>query len=403
MKNKLLYVKTLVVSGVLMITSCTSDNEQQGMITYDVRSAIDHASMLNLDQEIADVHYVPLEMTDDDESLIDGILDYAVTTKYIYVLPAQETRVVLFDRKGNFIKTLIKEGQGPSEFSGLLTGLQADEKSDRLYLYGNKVWEYSLDGEFIKSYPSDIPIIYKRKIGDDRFGAVAMPFVPFSAGSFGIGVFSEEGDMLRHKNDFYINSLSKEKTGLTVNIAFAQSDTGHSILFKLGSNDTIFRICADTIQAACVVNLQNSEEEAIRSLDISDFSDLQGERRSNHEIFVQDMFETAKYYYLRCRHQQAFYVVALTKGKNEIRAERCEQPGTLKELASVTLQHGLLGSKSYHQFPIWGRTMQNELIQVITPDELDFYQEKCEIQIPEALEGIQEDANPIFIFYNLKN
>lgn len=85
MKNKLLYVKTLVVSGVLMITSCTSDNEQQGMITYDVRSAIDHASMLNLDQEIADVHYVPLEMTDDDESLIDGILDYAVTTKYIYM------------------------------------------------------------------------------------------------------------------------------------------------------------------------------------------------------------------------------------------------------------------------------------------------------------------------------
>ena len=72
-------------------------------------------------------------------------------------------------------------------------------------------------------------------------------------------------------------------------------------------------------------------------------------------------------------------------------------------MGDVTLQHGMLGSKCYQQFPIWGRTQQNELIQVITPAELFLYQEKCHTKIPEALKGIKEDSNPIFIFYKLKN
>lgn len=393
----------VILALVIIINSCTSNVEQNKQIIYDIRSAINNESSLELNQEIIDAQYVPLQITDNNESLIDGILDYAVTEKNIYILPSKEARIVLFDKNGNFIKTLIKEGQGPEEFSGLLSGIQADEKGDRLYLYGNMVWEYTLDGTFIKSYQQKAPFIYKRKIEKDRFGAIAMPFVPFSAGSFGIGIFSEEGNLIMNKNDFYSSLISKEKTGLTINMAFSQSNTGNSILFKLGSNDTIFRICKDTIQTACILKLQNSNEEIVRSLDISDFSDMLGERRSNHEIFIQDIFETEKHYYLRCRHNQAFYVISLTKGKNEILVERCEQPGSLKEMGDVTLQHGMLGSKCYQQFPIWGRTQQNELIQVITPAELFLYQEKCHTKIPEALKGIKEDSNPIFIFYKLKN
>ena len=33
------------------------------------------------------VTFVPLEVTTDDASLIDGVYDYAVTDRYIYVLP----------------------------------------------------------------------------------------------------------------------------------------------------------------------------------------------------------------------------------------------------------------------------------------------------------------------------
>ena len=61
---------------------------------------------------IKGVTFVPLEVTTDDASLIDGVYDYAVTDRYIYVLPVKEPRIVLFDRQGRFIRTLVKEGQG---------------------------------------------------------------------------------------------------------------------------------------------------------------------------------------------------------------------------------------------------------------------------------------------------
>lgn len=81
-----------------------------------------------LQDEIESVEYIPLETTADPASLLDGVSEYAVTSNYIYVSPVKEQRIVQFDRKGQFVKTLIPFGQGPGEFSDFLMGMQADEK-----------------------------------------------------------------------------------------------------------------------------------------------------------------------------------------------------------------------------------------------------------------------------------
>lgn len=368
----------------------------------DVRSVIDREATLGLADEIAGVEYVPLKETDDDASLIDGVLDYAVTSRYIYVMPVQEPRIVLYDRQGNFVKTLVREGQGPGEFAGLVSAIQADEANDRLYLFGSHIWIYTLEGEFISQTKLDAPMAYMQRIGEDRYAAVAMPFIPFQSGSFGIGVFSEKGEMLYHKNDFYSNLLSKEKTGFTVHLAKALAPDAASLLFKAGSNDTVFRVQADSVSVACVLDLQNSDEEVIRSLDATDFSDIQGMKRSNREIFVWDIFETPSRFYFRCRYNQGFQVVSVDKKTNEVVAEKCEQPGTLEERAKTTLQHGMLGTRSYQNFPIWGRTCGNELVQIVTPAEVDYYKELGTITIPQELQDLGTDGNPVFLFYKLK-
>ena len=118
-----------------LMAACDSGHSGFGeLISVDLRQGIDHPSMLNLQDEVESVEYIPLETTDDPASLLDGVSEYALTSKYIYVSPVKEQRIVQFDRKGHFIKTLIPFGQGPGEFSNFLAGIQADEENNRLYL-----------------------------------------------------------------------------------------------------------------------------------------------------------------------------------------------------------------------------------------------------------------------------
>ncbi|WP_262349775.1 hypothetical protein [Parabacteroides johnsonii] len=76
---------------------------------------------------------------------------------------------------------------------------------------------------------------------------------------------------------------------------------------------------------------------------------------------------------------------------------------SLKELAATTLQHGLLGTRSYQGFSVWGNMTGNDLVQVITSAELDYYKNIRSILIPEQLKNLGEESNPIFIFYKLKD
>lgn len=391
--------------GVFLI-SCkpSTPGKSTSIPVVNVRAVIDDPTAVPLSDEIREGFFVQLEETDDDDTLIDGVADYAVTDDYIYVLPVKEPRIVLFDRKGRFVKTLVKEGQGPGEFSGLLFNIQAVPARDRLYLFGSLIWEYTLDGQFIRQFKHDAPIMSEFCIAPERFAAVAMGFVPFQAGSFGIGVFTDKGEKIWQKNNFYSPLVPSEISGFTANLTSGLSNDGTSLLFKTGSNDTVFRMTADSVAVACVLELRNSEAETERSLNTTDFSDIQGFNRNEKDIFVQDMFETSDRYYFRCRYNQGFSIVAVDKPTGKAWVERCEQPAPLQELAKMgSYQYGLLGVRSYKQFPIWGRVHGKELVQVITPTELECYRKLDSIVIPEALEDGKENANPFFAFYQLNN
>lgn len=52
--------------------------------------------------------------------------------------------------------------------------------------------------------------------------------------------------------------------------------------------------------------------------------------------------------------------------------------------------------------PIWGRMEGDCLAQVITPYELSLYKETGKITVPDALQQVGEDDNPIVILYHLK-
>lgn len=81
----------MVAIGVFVLASCNLNQvDQTGLLTASVRDALNSPATLSIADEIESVEYIPLEMTNDDASLIDGVVDFAITSKYIYVLVGKE-------------------------------------------------------------------------------------------------------------------------------------------------------------------------------------------------------------------------------------------------------------------------------------------------------------------------
>ena len=391
----------LALAGWLVLSSCNSGKVAPvGLLTASVREALSSPSTLPIGDEIEPVEFIPLKVTEDNASLIDGVVDYAITSKYIYILVGKEARIVLFDRQGNFLRTFLQAGNGPDDFNGMIGFIQADEAEDRFYVMGNKIGVYTLEGKFIENLSIDTPVIYAHHLGNKRIGAISMPFMPFQEGSFGIGVFEENGEMVMNKNDFYSSLVPRETSGFTFGFAGSPSDgSQQSVLFKMASNDTVFSLLADAIKPAFVANLGNSDAEIIRGLNLKEI------KRSSdqNDIFISDMFETPRRFYLRMRLNNKYYVASVNKSDGKTIVESCYTPDIpLQNLGDMNMQLGMVGSKGYKDFPIWGRVQGDKLIQVLTPTEIESFREDPNIKILEDIDKIEADENPIFVVYKIK-
>ena len=172
--------KNCVFTGISFLLSCGSPVSESSCPSVDWKEGVSRLGRLDLGNEIEQVTYIPLEVTDDDASLIDGISCYALTSKCIYVVPVKEVRVALFDREGHFLKTLIPFGSGPGEINGAVSGIQADEKNDRLYLYGmDRMMSYTLDGEYLETIVFQSSIHLPAEVGHKKSSSSLHALCPF--------------------------------------------------------------------------------------------------------------------------------------------------------------------------------------------------------------------------------
>ena len=376
----------------------------------DVKEHMGQPGTLDLADEIASVSYVPLQVTNDDASLIDGVVCFALSKEYIYVIPAKESRVVQFDREGRFVKTLIPFGQGPGELQEVVSAIQVDEAGNRLYLFGaGAIWEYTLDGTFVGQHRHEYQSMYQYQVGDDAFATVGMPYIPFQSGGFGIGAFTLAGDTLCRKADFASPQVPPERLGFTLRMAAVGSDVSRSLLFKAGGNDTVFQITSAGIASACVLQMRNSNDETRASLDAGDFLLMMNQldeagnlNIGRGDLYVYDMFETFRKYYFRFMGCGEYYVGSLDKATGDFRLEKCYHPGSLREMADAGLSHGMLGTHSYRGFPVWGRVVGDELVQVVSPGDLSLYTREGKVTVPADM-PVEEDGNPVLVFYKLKS
>ena len=96
-------------------------------------------------------------------------------------------------------------------------------------------------------------------------------------------------------------------------------------------------------------------------------------------------------------------MASVDKQSGETVVEQYDIPeASAYNLADINMQLGMVGSKGYNQFPIWGRILGNNLVQVVTPYEIDKFKEQTKITIPQELQKSNVNENPIFIIYKIK-
>lgn len=98
---------------MLLAVFCFSCNEKQR--DPQVLCSIDLDSALSILPEITDVEYIPLATND--TSLIADIDKILYRGGTFYVFDKLGKKVLLFDRQGNFLKSIHKVGQGPGEYA----------------------------------------------------------------------------------------------------------------------------------------------------------------------------------------------------------------------------------------------------------------------------------------------
>lgn len=138
-----------VIVTLSMLMSCEY-NEQvsKDFVVVDVTKSYPKKELIL--QDFMDVEYVPLETTD--EFLCQGfVLD--ITSDYIFAKNFRwNGELFIYDRNGKAIKKIKKPGQGPGEYTFILT-VVFDEENQELFIsdIGKKILVYDLDGNFKRS------------------------------------------------------------------------------------------------------------------------------------------------------------------------------------------------------------------------------------------------------------
>lgn len=198
------FVAFSIVFLFFFLSSC-SDNKTsttEEIIEIDVLQAFDTQKNINASDFIDEVDIIPLESSK--ESYFPGSSCYFVGQKYILALYNAGAQIFLFNRDGSFVRKIGNKGKGPGEF-GDPREATMDPNEEFVYLYDasyNKLFKYSVNGEFIKDYDvSDIsPSRYATSIkfiNKDQFVLVnRRPYKPMD-GFASLSVFDKDLNLIK--------------------------------------------------------------------------------------------------------------------------------------------------------------------------------------------------------------
>lgn len=166
MSNISFSISILTLLIITFLISCSGDKPEPsgGLINIDVLEAFKTQKSLKGSDFIKDVELIPLESSKD--AYFRVAYSYTIGEKYIMVADAERAQMVLFDRKGKFIRAIGKKGKGPGEFSEPRQAAM-DPSEEFIFIADagtSKLVKYSIEGDFMHPWTVLPPSRYLTRI-----------------------------------------------------------------------------------------------------------------------------------------------------------------------------------------------------------------------------------------------
>lgn len=400
------YGSLIVVMMFLSVLFSCQSSEQGGveMIIEDpaevatikdivrVRETQHNNDEISIRNEFKSIEYVRI----DNRRVIGKIIDIAFTKDYIFLMLSHHGGIMKYDRKGNFLKQIAWEGEGPEQVN--TKNIFVDELRKRVYViqFAKKysVAVFSFDGKFLEnlSYPFE-KISIMAPLGDELFFTFYKTSTLFSDTlNYGSGVFDLSGNTI-YKRKSYIKQC--DSTNCLVKNCFSFL-INKAVLYMIDGSNIIYRATRDTIIPTYYLDLQNSLRAKISHLSYypQAYSNFLTESYNDY-IFLRRscFFETDSCLYLYYSDDPGAAVVQYNRKEKRTRSCRPE----IKRIIGVRndIDQGV---------PIWPKykyEKENIYVQTVSGGEIQDMKDLGYLgeDAPAIYHDMNEDSNPLVIIY----
>jgi len=186
---------------LFLLISCTQPKVDKIIAKHVIKINIDKSQVFDVSNLMKLWDYIPLETTG--ESIIKKIDKIYVTDSFILIFDSKLSEILLFNKKGKFIRKFGKKGQGPGEHimfhdiffeesTGLVYAEEAYKRSIFIYnMSGKLVNEISTNNFWFRSfikvekgywiyscYERGNPNIYNLMLVDNNFHKIIKGYLP---------------------------------------------------------------------------------------------------------------------------------------------------------------------------------------------------------------------------------
>lgn len=394
--------------GLLLGFGCTSTKKQEaaGLPRIPFKNYLDSNDKISIGtDEIDSIEYIPLELTDDNASLVGYIQGIALTDEYMFILSFEDYKVFQFDRKGKYIRTITRQGQGPGELQTPGLTIWTDDEQRKVYISElENILIFSYDGTFERKISRNGRYVaYAGGKGVDWVAETYRDLFPMDYEEyFGIGAFryNEDGscDTLYMKKDIgNLSPLPLAETNFVMGVFF--EGTGR-YRYSVGCNDTLFTFTEKGVEPYLVFDYSPRSEEEKKYY----FSFHQ--KCHPDMIFIQCACETPSHIYFRFSHNETFYVMSYEKETRKILCRKTDITFQNSQDYDGCGTHPGIENEVNGALPIWFRyfdSKRNIAVQPTSAATIAWMKEEGAIKnIPDFLQDYPADANPVVAVYHFK-